>query len=69
MEKIIGKILGSLMAVSLSFFVAPFVALIILFPVALVTGYVPQVFDYSSWVTLCVVVGLWSVWFTDLYDI
>ena len=69
MEQIIGKILGSLMAVSLSFVIAPFVALIISFPIALVTGYVPQTFDYSSWVALCVIVGLWSVWFTDLYDI
>mgnify|MGYP000017637073 CR=1 FL=1 len=66
---IFGKVLASLLAVSMSFVVAPFVALILLFPVALVTGYVPQVFDYQFWVGFCAACCLWVVWFTDFVEI
>ena len=67
--EIFTKVLASFWAVSLSFLVAPFVALILLFPVALVTGYVPQVFDYQFWVGFCAAFGLWVVWFTDFVDV
>ena len=63
------RVLASLVAVSGAFLLAPFVALILLFPVALVTGYVPQVFDYQFWVGFCAACGLWLVWFTDFVEI
>lgn len=66
---LITKILASLLAVSASFVFAPFVALFLLFPVALVTGYVPQVFDYQFWVGFCAACGLWVVWFTDFVEV
>jgi len=67
--EIFTKVLASLLAVSGSFVFAPFVALILLFPVALVTGYVPQVFDYQFWVGFCSASSLWVVWFTDFVEI